>query len=212
MAPYWIQPEPSASFANSLQTINTNVTKQGIVPGGDAIVVWALNDFSLNVDWEEPMLTYLMDGNSSFPNDFNVIPTVSEGGWNFWLIQQSSSALPIPHPIHLHGHDLFVLGQGTGTFDPEADFGDLNFATPPRCDTATVSACGWLVLVFESNNPGAWLMQCHIAWHVSEGLAVQFLEAPDQIVMPDRGAYQRTCDNWKAYESGMYYPKDDSGV
>lgn len=37
-------------------------------------------------------------------------------------------------------------------------------------------AGGWLVLAFETDNPGAWLMHCHIAWHVSEGLAVQFLE------------------------------------
>jgi hypothetical protein len=188
------------------------VTQQVIVPGEEVIVVWALNDFSLIVDWEEPTPTYLLDGSSSFPNDFNVMPTVSEGGWNFWLIQQSSSAPPIPHQIHLHGHDFFVLGQTTGTCDAEANFGDLNFATPPRRDTATVPVGGWLVMVFESNNPVAWLMHCHIAWHVSEGLTVQFLEVPDQIVMPDRGAYQQTCDNWKAYESGMYYPKDDSGV
>jgi hypothetical protein len=185
---------------------------QVIVPGGDAITVWALNDTSLNISWQEPTLSYLTAGNSSFPNDFNVIPTVSEGGWNFWLIQQSSSVPPIPRPIHLHGHDFVVLGQGSGTFSPDSNFGNLNFATPPRRDTATLPGGGWLAMVFESNNPGAWLMHCHISWHASEGLAVQFLGAPEQVAFPNSNEYQRTCDNWGKYESGMYYPKDDSGV
>ena len=47
---------------------------------------------------------------------------------------------------------------------------------------------------------------------MSEGLAVQFLEAPEEIVLPDSGEFRRTCDNWRNYDSGMYYPKDDSGV
>jgi hypothetical protein len=61
----------------------------------------------------------------------------------------------------------------------------LNFDNPPRRDTATLPASGWLVLAFPANNPGAWLMHCHIAWHISEGLGVQFLEAKNQIALPD---------------------------
>ena len=40
---------------------------------------------------------------------------------------------------------------------------------------------GWVVIAFFTNNPGAWLMHCHIAWHVSQGLGVQFLERGSEI-------------------------------
>lgn len=209
LAPYWKQPIPSASFYSSLNQLDVNITQQVIVPGGDQVFVWALNGTSLNLDWGNPTISYLMNGNTSYPAAYDVIPTVSEGGWNYWLIQQLSTSPPIPHPIHLHGHDFFVLGQGSGQFSSSSP---LNFATPPRRDTATCPGGGWLVLAFNSNNPGAWLMHCHIAWHVSEGLAVQFLEAPSQIVYPDQTAYQKTCANWNAYALNAYHKKDDSGV
>jgi len=57
---------------------------------------------------------------------------------------------------------------------------------------------------------GAWLMHCHIAWHVSEGLAVQFLEDAAGITYPDQTAFQTQCNNWDAYTP--YYIKDDSGL
>ena len=53
-------------------------------------------------------------------------------------------------------------------------------------------------------------MHCHIAWHVSEGLAVQFLEDAAGITYPDQTAFQTQCNNWDAYTP--YYIKDDSGL
>lgn len=55
-------------------------------------------------------------------------------------------------------------------------------------------------------------MHCHIAWHIGEGLGMQFVEAPDQAVFPDSNAYEKTCNNWKAYAAGELYAKDDSGL
>lgn len=55
-------------------------------------------------------------------------------------------------------------------------------------------------------------MHCHIAWHISEGLGMQFLEQPDKIVMPEKSSYDNLCSAWNSYSSGMYYPKDDSGL
>lgn len=55
-------------------------------------------------------------------------------------------------------------------------------------------------------------MHCHIAAHVSEGLAVQFLEQPQAIVYPDPVAYQETCQNWDKYYPTAAYPKIDSGL
>jgi FtsP/CotA-like multicopper oxidase with cupredoxin domain len=55
----------------------------------------------------------------------------------------------VPHPIHLHGHDFYLLGVGTGVFsDPSV----LQFANPPRRDVAMLPAGGWLVLAFPTDN------------------------------------------------------------
>jgi FtsP/CotA-like multicopper oxidase with cupredoxin domain len=35
----------------------------------------------------------------------------------------------------------------------------------PR-DVATLLVSGYLVIVFLTDNSGAWLMHCHIGWHV----------------------------------------------
>jgi hypothetical protein len=61
------------------------------------------------------------------------------------------------------------------------------------------------------DNPGAWLMHCHIAWHVGEGLAVQFLEAKDQSPVGD-AAWDSTCSKWNQYALNPGYPKSDSGL
>ena len=157
LVPYWVQTVPSSDFASSLRELDVTITGQRITPNGSAIFVWALGNSSLNLDWEYPTLSYLMDGNTSYPDALNVIPTVTEGRWNFWLVQQPAGLAPIPHPIHLHGHDVFVLGQGSGSFD--VNTAELNFATAPRRDTASVQAGGWLALAFNSNNPGKLLVR-----------------------------------------------------
>ena len=154
LSPFWYQPVPIGSFQSSLRELTVDFNKAQIVPGGDAVVVWALNASSIDVDWENPTLFYVMNGDTNYPTDLNIIPTVNQGGWNYWLIQQLPFP-PIPHPIHLHGHDFYVLGQGEGTYNNDAM---LNFQTPTRRDTASVPGSGWLALAFQSNNPGAWLM------------------------------------------------------
>jgi hypothetical protein len=88
---------------------------------------------------------------------------------------------------------------------------ELNFKNPPRRDTAMLPAGGWLVLAFETNNPGAWIMHCHIAWHVADGLATQFLETPNQIKLDP--SFNEICSTWRDYyPAESYWKKDDSGV
>lgn len=55
-------------------------------------------------------------------------------------------------------------------------------------------------------------MHCHIAWHISEGLGVQFIESPSSITYPNSADYKKTCDNWNKYAPNMVYQKDDSGI
>lgn len=60
-------------------------------------------------------------------------------------------------------------------------------------------------------NLGTWLMHCHIAWHVSQGLGVQFLEAVGQFELPGQ-PYQTQCANWESYWKTSPWPKEGSGL
>lgn len=130
----------------------------------------------------------------------------------YWIIQEpANTRVPIPHPIHLHGHDFYVLGRGHGVFDPSSSPSTLTWQNPTRRDVALLPGGGWLALAFPTDNPGAWLMHCHIAWHVSDGLAVQFLEVKDQAPLGD-SSWQNGCSKWNDYSKTMQYPKTDSGL
>lgn len=156
--------------------------------------------------------------------------------WQYWVIQQdNTTAPPVPHPIHLHGHDFFVLAQQANAVW-NGDITTLNMNNPIRRDTATLPAKGYLVLAFESDNPGAWLvsstvdgpteiyanvtsqMHCHIPFHISGGLGVQFVERKAEILKSNGnlGAMQQGCADWQKfhkenYPNGILIP-GDSGL
>ena len=75
-------------------------------------------------------------------------------------------------------------------------------------------AWGWLVVAYYTSNPGAWVFHCHAAWHVSQGLSVQFLE--QQSAIPgamNLGELTGNCDAWTAYYPAHDpYWQDDSGI
>jgi hypothetical protein len=126
----------------------------------------------------------------------------------------------VPHPIHLHGHDFYVLDQQAGV-PWSGDISRLITSNPIRRDTATLPAQGYLVLAFESDNPGAWLMHCHIPFHIAGGLGVQFLERTDEIVSANGGlaGVQDGCKSWTKWEddyvgtrNGSILIEGDSGL
>ena len=95
----------------------------------------------------------------------------------------------------------------------------MNFENPTRRDVAMLIASGWTVIAFKTDNPGSWLMHCHIAFHAGEGLSLQFLERPDDIPakygsLVNGDAFQDNCKAWREYEygGGMVYNKSDSGL
>ena len=87
--------------------------------------------------------------------------------------------------MHLHGHNFWVLAEGTGEWK-----GDVDLTNPQRRDTQLiqpgvtengVQKPGYLVLQFDADNPGVWPLHCHIAWHVSSGFYVNIMERPGDI-------------------------------
>uniref|UniRef100_A0A0D9XW29 Laccase n=1 Tax=Leersia perrieri TaxID=77586 RepID=A0A0D9XW29_9ORYZ len=79
------------------------------------------------------------------------------------------------HPIHLHGYDFYILAEGFGNFDAATDTAKFNLDDPPMRNTVGVPVNGWAVIRFVADNPGVWLMHCHLDVHITWGLAMAFL-------------------------------------
>ncbi|KEF57808.1 uncharacterized protein A1O9_05728 [Exophiala aquamarina CBS 119918] len=172
---------------------------------------WNLNFTAIQVPWGAPTLQYILDNNSSYPQNMNLISLPDANAWSYWVIQAIPTiAPPVPHPIHLHGHDFYVLGAGQGIFNNSQT---LRYKNPPRRDVAMLPASGYLVIAFITDNPGAWLMHCHIAWHIGLGLGAQFLEEPDKIpglgIGPD---FEQVCADWNKYYETALFDQEDSGL
>ncbi|KAF2640030.1 laccase precursor [Massarina eburnea CBS 473.64] len=211
---------PSDTFAIQAQELPLTFGETTVATNNESLVLWTVNGSSMIIDPSEPTLEYLRKGKSSYPSNYNLIEVSPSASWTYWVIQQIiddpdvNAAPPIPHPIHLHGHDMFVLGNGTGKFDVDQHFSQLTFKNPPRRDVHHLPASGWLVIAYPTDNPGAWLMHCHIAFHVAMGLSVQFLERVPDIVLPAQdGEWANTCSNYQNYiRNSPIYPQDDSGL
>jgi hypothetical protein len=173
----------------------------------DNLFRWYLNSTTMVVDWMEPSLLQILNGNTTFETSNAVIELPNAGDWIYVAIE---TTLPVPHPIHLHGHDFFVLAQGSGTYSSNIT---LNLNNPPRRDTAMLPASGYVVLAFETDNPGAWLMHCHIGWHTSEGFALQFIERYDEIEgITNSSRLTQNCKRWTSFQDSASIEQEDSGV
>lgn len=167
--------EPLASLVPTAQlnafSQSESFTKDvSVSVNSENLFKWYLSGTTFYSKYEDPTLVRVIANDTAPTYSGNLIldlPTM--GDWIYIIIQ---SAIPLNHPIHLHGHDFMILGAGKGTYSNQA----LNLVNPPRRDTAGLPAAGWLVLAFETDNPGAWLMHCHIGWHTSMGFALQILE------------------------------------
>jgi laccase len=59
------------------------------------------------------------------------------------------------NPMHLHGHDMFLLAEGLGNYNPTKDVERYNLVNPPVKNTVLVPNLGWAAVRFVANNPGA---------------------------------------------------------
>lgn len=77
------------------------------------------------------------------------------------LVMQDTSILGAEsHPLHLHGFNFFIVGQGFGNFDPNKDPAGYNLVDPVERNTASVPVGGWVAVRFLADNPGELLIRC----------------------------------------------------
>lgn len=104
------------------------------------------------------------------------------------------------HPFHLHGHTFQVIERGEGVPDDQSPvaFNASDHAPYPEYpmirDTVYVNPQSYVVMRFKANNPGVWMFHCHIEWHLEQGLALIFIEAPEEMQKTES---QQLTDNFK---------------
>jgi len=159
-------------------------------------------------EWDNPTLLQIYNNDTNFTTASHVIELDNANEWVYFIIETTQN---IPHPIHLHGHDYYILAQGTGSYDSSSV--SLKLTNPPRRDTAMLPASGYLVIAFQTDNPGAWLLHCHIGWHTSEGFALQLVERYDELAaLVDYETLEAGCAAWDTYVAAGDVVEDDSGI
>ncbi|VAI07263.1 unnamed protein product [Triticum turgidum subsp. durum] len=77
------------------------------------------------------------------------------------VLQDTSIQGAESHPLHLHGFDFFVVGQGVGNYDPSSHPAGFNLLDPVQRNTVGVPAGGWVAIRFYADNPGKFIL--HLA-------------------------------------------------
>lgn len=110
--------------------------------------------------------------NAEFGTKILVVPY----GTNLEIVLQGTSFLNVEnHPIHVHGHNFFIVGKGFGNFDINTDPANYNLVDPPERNTVAVPTGGWAAIRLKADNPGVWFVHCHLEEHTSWGLAMAFI-------------------------------------
>ncbi|KAG2127639.1 laccase [Suillus bovinus] len=93
-----------------------------------------------------------------------------------------------PHPFHLHGHRFAVIKS--------AGSREYNYVNPVLRDTVNTGFLDdYVTIRFVTDNPGPWLLHCHIDWHLYAGMALVFAEDPHGVAasQPLSNSSKRLC-------------------
>jgi hypothetical protein len=184
-----------------------NFTVQGkVAPTYFPLAFFSLggNNFNpLKIDWQDPTFLNLENPGPWNPSWVVFPENYTSTDW-VWLVVKGLPGNTIgAHPIHLHGHDFAILQQiGNANFP---DGLNLKLDNPPRRDVVLLPSDGYVVIAFKTDNPGTWLVHCHIAFHVAAGLGAQILERQQSAAAlwppgsPAIDAAEKVCSAWNTW-------------
>ncbi|KAK5167348.1 uncharacterized protein LTR77_007047 [Saxophila tyrrhenica] len=203
--PYFsITPDPNPPSVQQVDiTFQTNGTHN----------LFFMNNSTFRANYNDPLLLEAKLGHSTFPAESNVYNFGESSSIRLVVYNYATTGV---HPMHMHGHNMYVLAQGQGTWDGSV----VNAKNPQRRDVQILpngvseTEPGYIVVQIDGDNPGVWPFHCHIAWHVSAGLYINLLEGPEQIKkdMPIPSIMAQTCRDWSAWTGDNIPNEIDSGL
>ncbi|KAL0257860.1 hypothetical protein SLS55_007026 [Diplodia seriata] len=194
-------PDPSPSVTTELHITNEwNGTHW----------LWHFGGPSYRADFNDALLYQIQQGNAEFGPQSNVHDFGSNKSVRFVIYNDT----PAPHPMHMHGHNFWVLADGVGRWDgTTANPGNPQFRDVHILQPAPTGSSSYMVIQIELDNPGLWPFHCHIAWHVSAGLYLNMLERPDDIKkLPIPSSFGDQCKVWGDYTATNPVDQIDSGL
>ncbi|KAI4232458.1 MAG: hypothetical protein LQ349_004994 [Xanthoria aureola] len=201
---------PFPALPNAATTLKLDIT---FGPNATGFNLWYMNNVSFRANFDAPIFLLAAAGNTSYP--FSPQWAVNNFGSNSSVRLIIRNRIGANHPMHLHGHNFFVLAEGQGEWDGKI----TNYPSTTRRDVQIVQGSkdkdtpGYLVLQYDTDNPGVWPFHCHIAWHVSAGLYVNLMEQPELIkkkTIPQ--TIVQTCRDWSEYSGREVVEQIDSGL
>jgi hypothetical protein len=105
----------------------------------------------------------------------------------FQLVIPEPTKLQPPHPIHKHSNKAFQMGAGRGKFtwnslaEASKESPSSFLEKPIYRDTFVTSPAGeaWIAIRYHVENPGAFLLHCHMETHLSSGMGLVLLDGID---------------------------------
>ncbi|KAK4102864.1 multicopper oxidase [Parathielavia hyrcaniae] len=188
-------PEPSFTQAMDIE----------LFKNASNVTLWKFNGVSMRTHYNEPVLLVANEGNFSFPAQWNVVNYYSNTSVRIVI----NNKTPAPHPMHLHGHNFYVLHEGPGPWDGRSIVRPSN---PHRRDVYLVRGNGHLVIQFDGA-PGIWAFHCHIAWHASGGFFASLVVEPELVdAMHIPSDVKQNCDAWDLWSMHNVVDQIDSGT
>ncbi|KAK4621142.1 oxidoreductase ptaK [Fulvia fulva] len=170
---------------------------------------YEMNGQTFSANYNYPLLNCTFNGNTSYPDDpqWNVFNFGSNE--TVRIIWQNN--VPFGHPMHIHGQNLYVVGEGVGAYN---GVNAVRPSNPQRSDVHSLRPNGYLVTQLVSDNPGVWPFHCHIAWHVGQGLYINVMQKPEMIQQgPETpGIIAEACDAWWTYTENNIPDQIDPGL
>jgi FtsP/CotA-like multicopper oxidase with cupredoxin domain len=186
------------------KTFTLNIT---VGPDNKAVWKWYMNGISTRANLSAPVLSLAAAGtpSSSFNPEWSVYDMGPAKSYRFIVYNRT----PGPHPLHLHGHNMYILAVGTGQWQGNI----VRPENPMRRDTVIVPAQGYVVWQADADNPGSWPFHCHTLWHASTGFGINILEGTDQLQKaPIPSQLDQLCKDWNSYSARVNHQQIDSGL
>lgn len=145
---------------------------------------YLVNGKSFDMHSINPPLIWRVFNNEPLPDHVGEFITLP---YNKVIQLVIESTVMMGHPLHMHGHHMYVMGGGLGSWDK--NLSSLNTKDPHVRDTISMGRNQWMVTRFVSNNPGVWMFHCHVENHLMKGMGMAFIEAPEMLftVFPPPG-------------------------